>query len=392
MSSWPFCRRRAKLRHCIVAARDFSLKSMPLPRPSPSGHFVTNKLSTALAAYEGKCILITGAGGFIGAALAVTLAESAPRFLLLLDNSEQNLYQVDMALRERGFAAYAPILGDVCDADLLEEILDCHRPEAVFHSAACKHVPLMERNPLAAIRTNAIGTWRLANAAARVGVRQLLLISTDKAVNPASVMGATKRIAELALGRLHGGQLRLQAVRLGNVLGSTGSVAPVFARQIAQGGPVTVTHPEVERYFFTLEEAIDIVLRTSALGPGTFIPKLPPPMKISELAGRMIRAARTAATAPVQVKFTELRPGDKLREQFVHDAESCESTQDALLQLVRGVKIEPQAFDAAMCRLQELVEQRNLPAVMDILCELVPGYRPSTSLLQFAHAKSVAKS
>jgi FlaA1/EpsC-like NDP-sugar epimerase len=205
-------------------------------------------------------------------------------------------------------------------------------------------------------------------------------------------MGATKRIAELALERLHGGQLRLQAVRLGNVLGSTGSVALIFARQIAQGGPVTVTHPEAERYFFALDQAIDIVLRTTALGPGTFIPRLPPPMKISELADRMIRAARTEATASVQVKFTELRAGDKLREQFVHDAESCESTQDALLQRVRGVKIEPQTFDAAMRQLQELVEQRNLLAAMDILCELVPGYRPSASLLESAHGKSVAKS
>ena len=382
--------RRCRARTNCVGTGFFVLQERRARRArgiDQAAHFVTNKLSSALAAYAGKCILITGAGGYIGAALTAALAASAPRFFVLLDNSEQNLHELDMALRERGDAVYAAILGDVCDAGLLEESLRRYRPEIIFHAAACKHVPLTERNPLAAMRTNAIGTWRLA----RGGIEKVLLISTDKAVKPANVMGATKRVAELVLERLRGGAMQLQAARLGNVLGSPGSVAPLFARQIARGGPVTVTHADAERYFFTLDETVEIILRAARLGPGTFIPKLPPAMKITGLAERMIRASRNEKSGEIAVNFTEMRPGDKLREEFLNDGESAEETEDERLLRVRGLKMDEEKFAAAMWLLEEFVEQRNLRAAMEILCELEPGYRPGEALLQMVRDNSETK-
>jgi FlaA1/EpsC-like NDP-sugar epimerase len=204
-------------------------------------------------------------------------------------------------------------------------------------------------------------------------------------------MGATKRVAELVLERLRGGAMQLQAARLGNVLGSPGSVAPLFARQIARGGPVTVTHADAERYFFTLDETVEIILRAARLGPGTFIPKLPPAMKITGLAERMIRASRNEKSGEIAVNFTEMRPGDKLREEFLNDGESAEETEDERLLRVRGLKMDEEKFAAAMWLLEEFVEQRNLRAAMEILCELEPGYRPGEALLQMVRDNSETK-
>jgi len=336
--------------------------------------------------------LITGAGGYIGAALAEALAETRPRFLVLLENSEQYLYEVAANLRERGGVEFAAVLGDVCDQTLLREIFERHRPEIIFHSAACKHVPLMEKNPLAALRTNALGTWRLVNSAVQHGAERLLLISTDKAVNPASVMGASKRLAELTLQRSGGGGTILQSVRLGNVLGSRGSVAPLFARQIARGGPVTVTHPEAERYFLTLNLTVEIILRAAALGTGTFMPKLAPPVRIVALAERMIQEARKAGSPAIAVKFTEMRAGDKLHEEFLTAEESSSQTADERLLQITGPKLDDTAFDDAMARLEDSVARRDLLEAIAVVRELVPQYGPSAVILEMLHEASVAKS
>lgn len=335
--------------------------------------------------------MITGAGGYIGAALAEALAEARPRFLVLLDNSEQYLYEVAANLRERGGVEFAAVLGDVCDQTLLREIFERHRPEITFHSAACKHVPLMEKNPLAALRTNALGTWRLVNAAVQQGAERLLLISTDKAVNPASVMGASKRVAELALQRSGGGTI-LQSVRLGNVLGSRGSVAPLFARQIARGGPVTVTHLEAERYFLTLNLTVEIILRVAALGTGTFMPKLAPPVRIVALAERMIQEARKAGSPAIAMKFTEMRVGDKLHEEFLTAEESSIQTSDERLLQITGPKLDDTAFDEAMARLEDSVARRDLPEAIAVVRDLVPQYGPSAVILEMLHEASAAKS
>jgi FlaA1/EpsC-like NDP-sugar epimerase len=350
---------------------------------------VTTTSSSTLAAYAGKCILITGAGGFIGSALAARLSQSAPRFLLALDNSEQNLYDLDLSLSELGVANFTPILGDVCDTVLLQEIMQRHRPNAIFHAAACKHVPLMECNPFSALHTNAVGTWRLANAAARAGVQHFLLISTDKAVKPASIMGATKRVAELALARPGDSAMRLQSLRLGNVLGSHGSVLPLFSRQIARGGPVTVTHAEAERYFFSLNETVQLILDATAEGPGAFIPQLPPPTNIRNLAEQLIRDQRGSAHTPIAIQITQMRPGDKLREEFLNAEEISEPTQSPQLLRVNSAAPEDREFPAAMARLEAFVQQRNLRAALEVLCALVPEYRPSTTILEQLHDQRV---
>ncbi len=364
---------------------------------------VNNKSSPLPAAYAGKCILITGAGGFIGSALTLALAGGSPGFLVLLDNSEHNLHEIDLALRELSSVAHATILGDICDVALMTEVLKRHRPEVIFHAAACKHVPLMENNPLAAMRTNAIGTWRLLLAARISRAAQVLLISTDKAVQPASVMGATKRVAELALERMRHEGMTLQTVRLGNVLGSHGSVAPLFARQIARGGPVTVAHPEVERYFFTLEQTVEIILRAAALESGIFIPQPVPPLRIAELAARMIHEAREGKSGEISVEFTGMRPGDKLREEFLNEGESAEAASDGpdqrhdqRLLRVRGLQmsarqLEVREFDRLMLQLEEAVELRRLDRAMEVLRKLVPEYRPSELLLEMLQHASVAK-
>jgi FlaA1/EpsC-like NDP-sugar epimerase len=368
--------------------------------------FVKNKPSPLLAAYAGKCLLVTGAGGFIGSALTLALAAGSPRFLVLLDNSEHNLHEIDLALREQCSVAHevahTAILGDICDVALLAEVLERYRPEIIFHAAACKHVPLMEKNPLAAIRANALGTWRLLRAAETFRASQVLLISTDKAVEPASVMGATKRVAELVLARMGHRGMTLQTVRLGNVLGSHGSVAPLFARQIARGGPVTVTHPEIERYFFTLEETVEIILIAAALESGTFIPEPVPPLRIAELAERMIREAHDACGA-VSIEFTGMRPGDKLREEFLNEGEFTEAVSDGLdhrryqrLLRVRGPQIHAQRlavreFAKLMLQLEEALELRQLGQAMEVLRKLVPEYHPSELLLEMLQQASVAK-
>jgi FlaA1/EpsC-like NDP-sugar epimerase len=343
------------------------------------------------AAFAGKCILITGAGGYIGTALADALAAGSPRYLVLLDNSEHSLHELTQSLREQGILNFSAVLGDVGDEVLLAEIFEHQSPEIIFHAAACKHVPLMEENPLAAMRTNALGTLRLVQAAMRGGARRLLLVSTDKAVNPASVMGATKRMAELVLQRRSGENVILQTVRLGNVLGSHGSVAPRFARQIARGGPVTVTHPEAERYFLTLNTTVEIILQLAGLGAGTFIPKLAPPVRIAALAERMIQEARKTGSKGIAVKFTEMRPGDKLREEFLYQGESSEPTADERLLRIATLKMNEPAFDTAVQELDDSVARRDLVKAMEILRALVPQYCPSELVLEILHEAIVAK-
>jgi FlaA1/EpsC-like NDP-sugar epimerase len=357
---------------------------------------MAKNFSLSPVAFAGKRILITGAGGYIGGALAGALSAYAPALLVLLDNSEHNLNEISMRMRDAG-AVGAPdvqftgILGDVCDGALLAELFERYGPEIIFHAAACKHVPLMEENPLAAMRTNVIGTSRLLETAKRNGAAQLLLVSTDKAVHPASVMGATKRVAELLLERGAGDGITLQTVRLGNVLGSPGSVAPLFARQIARGGPVTVTDPGAERYFLTLATTTEMILRASQLGAGTFIPKLAPAVRIVAFAERMIAEARKAGSPPIAVQFTGMRPGDKLREEFLTDAEVSEITEDERLLRVRTTKINLGVFDVAMRKLDEAVASRDLRKAMESLQQIVPEYRPGEVVIEIVHESSVTK-
>lgn len=331
---------------------------------------------------SGQTVLITGAGGSIGSALAQSIVSSRPRLVILLDHSEQNLYEVHTELTANGGPALnVPILGDIADEPLLNEVLEKYRPDAIYHLAAFKHVPLMETNPIAVVRNNALGTWALAHAALQHRVQRLIMISTDKAVNPRSVMGAAKRIAELVLLRFSNPGTRMSAIRLGNVWGSHGSVVPLFQQQIARGGPLRVTHRESRRYFLSLDDTVDLILAaTLSEDAGIFVPELGEPVKILDLANNLIREAGARAEG-IEIIFTGLRPGDKLSEELIAAREWIESTSDSRIRRVCCTEMSPTLLDSALQTISEGVRSRNLPALVEVLCNVVPDYQPSEMLL-----------
>ena len=261
----------------------------------------------------GAAVLVTGAGGSVGAELCRQIARLSPARLILVDRAEDNLFRIHRDLPDA-----EPCIGDVCDRARMEELFYLHRPAVVLHAAAYKHVPMMERCPAEAVRNNVVGTRIVADAALLFGARSFTLVSTDKAVNPASVMGASKRLAERYVRALGGrSATRFLVVRFGNVLGSTGSVVPIFLEQIASGGPVTVTHPEMMRYFMTIPEACQLVLQATALSSGgeTFVLDMGQPLRIFDLARELIRRSGR----DIQIVFTGPRPGEKLVEELSHE-------------------------------------------------------------------------
>jgi FlaA1/EpsC-like NDP-sugar epimerase len=329
-----------------------------------------------------RTILVTGAGGSIGSALVKVIARLEPRRLVLLDHCEQNLHEVDTALSITGGNSHTPVLGDVCDVKLVTDLVEEYEPEIVYHAAAFKQVPLMETNPFAAVRNNALGTASLARVCQAQRVPTLVMVSTDKAVNPISIMGASKRIAELAILNLNSSRNRMSAVRLGNVLGSQGSVVPAFVAQIERGGPVTVTHPEVSRYFLTMGEAVELILLASRLGNGggIFVPRLSAPVKILKIAREMIDNTRSESAKDVSIKFTGLRPGDKMSEEFLYEDEFAESTSDPRLFQVKTQSVPKSGFDRQMNSLVKFVEERNLSSMIETVRQIVPDYRPTELL------------
>jgi FlaA1/EpsC-like NDP-sugar epimerase len=328
--------------------------------------------------HRDECVLITGAGGSIGSALTLQLAQLRPRLLLLLDSSEQNLYELDAKLRRLASPVrYVAVLGSMDDDELLDELCSQHQPEMLYHAAAYKHVPLMESNPLAAVRNNTLGTYRLAQAAVRNRIRRVLMISTDKVVRPASIMGTSKRMAELALLACGTPLTGVSCIRLGNVLGSQGNVVGVFLDQIARGENITVTHPDVDRYFFTMEETVAFIREAARAPDQILIPEEHRRKKIVDLANFLIRKRHIEEP---RIVFTGLRLGEKLHEEFVGPGERLADSVGQHLRAVDGVVAPPQFVHSAMAELEVAVRARNLDAVLQVIARLVPEYHPSASL------------
>ncbi len=324
---------------------------------------------------EHRRILITGAGGSIGSALAHAVAAHKPAQILLLDSSEQALFHIDREL----VAPHTSILASVCDAPALEEVFEHQRPHIIFHAAAFKHVPLMELHPFAAVENNTIGTFTLAQTALRHRVEQLILVSTDKAVDPASIMGASKRGAELTALALQTPATKIKAVRLGNVFGSQGSAIPLFEEQIAHGKPVTVTHPDATRYFISVEHAAALLLfaLSKQFPPVILVPDLASPARIEDIARILIDQNRSLSP----IIYIGLRPGEKLHEQLLSANESFLSEAKASLRAISSETISTHSAVEVIEQLQAAIKDRDLSRLLGIVTQLIPAYKPSKTLL-----------
>ena len=328
---------------------------------------------------EGKRVLVTGAGGSIGAELCRQIARYQPALLILFERYENGLYALDLELRNQ-FPKVRIIstLGDVTVHDRVIEVFRQTSPEIIFHAAAHKHVPLMELNPKEAVRNNVFGTKTVAEAALACGVERFVLISTDKAVNPTSVMGATKRVAEdLLKSLIRRGQTRFTVVRFGNVLGSNGSVVPLFTDQIRRGGPVTVTHPEIKRFFMTIPEAVQLVLQASQLGLGgeVFVLDMGEQVKVADLARNMIVLSGLVPDQDIQIVYSGLRPGEKLYEEVFDKAEQVEPTSHIKIRRASSsLEIQSDRLNQAIAALETAVTHGDDGELIRRLKEAVPTY------------------
>jgi FlaA1/EpsC-like NDP-sugar epimerase len=346
-------------------------------------------LSLLADAYSGKRLLVTGAGGSIGSEICRQLLLANPEKLILVGRGENSIFEAEISFREfRKDPRLEVVIGDVRDTVLMDRVFAKHKPHAVFHAAAHKHVWLMELNPCEAVANNFLATAELVETAIRHKAERLVLISTDKAVNPRAVMGATKRMAELYLleraKELSPGDTRLMAVRFGNVLGSRGSVVPLFQRQIARGGPVTVSHPDVARYFMTVREAALLVVEAGALGSGgeIFILDMGDQVKIAELARDLIILSGFRPDSDIPITFIGLKPGEKMREELVHDFEPLTDTSVHGLRVTRGIPAgQGSVRGATLARFAELVHSGDSRAIISEIERVVPEASLSRSLV-----------
>jgi len=332
-----------------------------------------------------KRIMVTGAGGSIGSELCRQIMGFEPRKLILFERGENDLYEIEVDLREqfRNSKVLVPVIGDILDAYKVDHVLQEHAPEVIFHAAAYKHVPIMEVHPLDAIKNNILGTWNVASKSCTRGVQRFVLISTDKAVKPASIMGATKRVAEMICqGFNQEGSTRFAAVRFGNVLESNGSVIPYFRRQIAHGGPVTVTHPEVTRYFMTIPEAAQLVLQAGAMGKGgeIYLLDMGDPIKILDLATDLISLSGLVLGEDIDIKLIGLRPGEKLHEELIAEKEILKSTPHAKISEVNSSSVKWSALKVDIENFFTKVNGNDRQAIIKMLREIIPEYHPGKKM------------
>ncbi|MEY8395952.1 nucleoside-diphosphate sugar epimerase/dehydratase, partial [Lachnospiraceae bacterium 45-P1] len=328
---------------------------------------------------SGKVVLVTGGGGSIGSELCRQIASHNPKQLIIFDIYENNAYDIQLELREKYPELNLEVLiGSVRNAHRVERIFEKYRPDIVYHAAAHKHVPLMEDSPNEAIKNNVFGTYKTAKAADRYGTKRFVLISTDKAVNPTNIMGASKRMCEMVIQMMNAkSKTDFVAVRFGNVLGSNGSVIPLFKKQIEQGGPVTVTHPDIIRYFMTIPEAVSLVLQAGAYAKGgeIFILDMGEPVKILDLAKNLIRLSGYTPNEDIPIVFTGLRPGEKLYEELLMSEEGMQETPNKLIHIGKPIEFDMEEFEE---KLKELHEEANQDGehIREAVERLVPTYRP----------------
>jgi FlaA1/EpsC-like NDP-sugar epimerase len=324
----------------------------------------------------GKSVMVTGGGGSIGSELCRQIARLNPVELIVVDNGEFALYRVDHELRsEFQDLIFHSVLGDICDSATVEKVISEFKPDVLFHAAAYKHLPILQTQVREAFRNNIIGTMRLAEAAERHNVGTFVLISTDKAVNPANVMGATKRVAEIFCQDMNGrSQTRYITVRFGNVLNSNGSVVPLFKEQIAKGGPVTVTHPEISRYFMTISEASQLIMQAAVLGSGgeIYVLDMGEPVKITYLAEQLIRLSGKQPGKDIQIIYTGLRPGEKLFEELFHELEPYEKTQHEKIFLAHPRQADLKNLGSVLREGEMAVKRYDTEKLKEILLHLVP--------------------
>jgi len=338
-----------------------------------------------------KTVLVTGCGGTIGSELCRQLIRFTPKHLILLDASEENLFHIQMELHyEKKYLSYWPILGLVQNKALLSELFNKYHPQVVFHAAAYKHVPMLEKNPWEAVFNNIVGSKILMELSQKHGVERFVLVSTDKAVRPTNVMGASKRITELFMQSFHGCGTRFMAVRFGNVVGSSGSVIPVFRRQIERGGPITVTHPEVTRYFMSITEAAQLIIQAGSLGKGSeiFVLEMGTPVKILDMARDLIRLSGKEPDKDIKIVFIGLREGEKLYEELITLQEDIFPTVHEKIMVLRsnelknksdGRFIHQKLLNAQVETLVNIAEKYDARGIKRKLQEIVSEYSPSES-------------
>ncbi|MBA3018752.1 MAG: polysaccharide biosynthesis protein [Desulfobacteraceae bacterium] len=363
----------------IKAIRDVSYKDL-LGRPPV--RLENNKISEFL---KNKCVLITGAGGSIGSELCRQICTYRPSLLVLFDAGESNLYSIQMELKHVvTYIKYRAVLGRIQDKALVDEVFRKYKPDVVFHAAAYKHVPLVERNPWEAVYSNIVGTNTLVKAAIAHKVDRFVLVSTDKAVRPTNVMGASKRITEKIVQSYSSGSTKFMAVRFGNVIGSSGSVIPLYRHQIEKGGPVTVTHPEITRFFMTIEESAQLILQAFTMGEGgeIFILEMGTPVKIVDMARDLIRLSGKEPDIDIEIKFIGLRPGEKLYEELITEGEGIVKTEHEKILVLRDESLSGDTeyynklnrLDEQIKELTHLADMHDAKGIKSKLKEIVPEY------------------
>jgi FlaA1/EpsC-like NDP-sugar epimerase len=338
---------------------------------------------------QGRVVMVTGAAGSIGSEICRQIAPFHPLAIVGFDEAETPLFHIDREMAKSfPYITFYPEIGSITSRGTLKRVMQHYHPSILYHAAAYKHVPLMERHVFAAVETNIFGTWNVARAAAEHGVDDFVMISTDKAVRPTSMMGVTKRTAELLIRALQPeSATRFVAVRFGNVLGSNGSVVPIFKEQIAAGGPVTVTHPEMTRYFMTIPEAAQLVLQAFSIGKGgeVFVLEMGEPVKIADLAKNLILLSGLQPERDIEIQFTGIRPGEKMFEELnLQDEHLIPTSHAKIRSYVCHQNLDAMQIKASLQRLQAIVEGQDVANLVLLLKELVPDYNPGTELLKTA--------